>query len=76
MDQRSEAAWYKVQLDLGRWRPGTYPPPPHYYPEGIETPRTLPTLTRGLLERGFHAAEVKKILGENWLRVYRAVWGG
>jgi membrane dipeptidase len=52
-----------------------YPPPPHHYPAGIEIPKTLPNLTRRLLERGYHEADVRKILGENWLRVMRAVWG-
>jgi len=68
-------AYYQSLIDAGKWRPGTYPPPPHYYPEGIETPRTLPNLTKRLVERGFSAEDTKKILGENWLRVYEAVWG-
>jgi membrane dipeptidase len=75
MTDAEATAWYKVQLANGRWRPGTYPPPPHYYPEGIETPRTMPNLTRRLGERGFQPADIKKILGGNWIRVYRAVWG-
>jgi membrane dipeptidase len=36
-----------------------YPPPPHHYP----------------LERGYREPDVRKILGENWLRAMRAVWG-
>jgi len=32
-------------------------------------------LTERLLERGFSEADVRKVLGLNWLRVYRAVWG-
>jgi membrane dipeptidase len=66
---------YDGYIANGMWRAGTYPPPPHYYPAGIETPRTLPNLTVGLLERGFGVEDVKKILGLNWMRVYRAVWG-
>lgn len=75
MPDAEAIAWYKAQLEIGRWRPGTYPPPPHYYPEGIETPRTLRNLTRRLGERGFGPPDIKKILGENWLRVYRTIWG-
>lgn len=38
-------------------------------PEGVQDCSQLPNLTRRLLERGFSAPEVKKILGENFLRV-------
>ena len=67
---------YREQLAMRRWRAEVYPPPPHHYPAGMETPRTLPNLTAGLLAHGYSAAEVRKVLGENWLRVMRAVWGG
>ncbi|MCG8559073.1 MAG: membrane dipeptidase, partial [Hyphomicrobiales bacterium] len=60
----------------GRWRADAYPPPPHYYPEGIETPETLGNLTARLVERGYGEQDVRKILGLNWLRVFREVWGG
>ncbi len=75
MDDAEAKRAYDGYLADGRWRPGTYPPPPHYYPAGIETPRTLSTLTGRLLERGFDAVSVQKVLGQNWMRVYRAVWG-
>ncbi len=68
-------AFYDTRIKNGKWRPGTYPPPPHKYPEGIETPRTLQKLTKRMVERGFSAEDTKKILGENWLRVYEQVWG-
>jgi membrane dipeptidase len=68
-------AYYDALIASGKWRPGTYPPPPHHYPEGIETPRTLPKLTRRMIERGFSAVDTRKVLGENWLRVYETVWG-
>jgi membrane dipeptidase len=66
---------YASFIARGIWRADTYPPPPHHYPDGIATPRELPNLTRRLLERGFAEGEVRKVLGENWLRVYEAVWG-
>jgi membrane dipeptidase len=66
---------YDGFIASGKWRPGTYPPPPHRYPEGIETPRTMPALTKRMLERGFSAADTRKVLGENWLKVYEQVWG-
>ena len=65
---------YDEQVRTGRWGEG-YPPPPYYYPSGIETPDRLGNLTAGLLARGFSASDTRKVLGENWLRVYRAVWG-
>lgn len=66
---------YQRAVESGRWKPRSYPPPPYHYPAGIETPRTLPNLTKRLLERGYDEEGVRKILGENWLRVYQDVWG-
>jgi membrane dipeptidase len=74
-DDATAQRMYRAAVDAGIWDPANYPPPPHWYPEGIETPRTLPNLTRRMLERGFSADDTRKVLGQNWLRVYRAVWG-
>jgi membrane dipeptidase len=41
---------------------------------GIEDVSKLPNLTQGLVERGYGAESVRKILGGNWLRVFAAVW--
>lgn len=65
---------YDMAVRVGMWGPA-YPPPPHHYPTGIETPRTFQNLTRRLFERGYAVSDVRKILGENWLRVMRSVWG-
>jgi membrane dipeptidase len=65
---------YNQKVQAGVWG-SAYPPPPHRYPSGIETPRTLPHLTERLLERGYAEADVRKILGANWLRLMRSVWG-
>ncbi|MBM3547616.1 MAG: membrane dipeptidase [Alphaproteobacteria bacterium] len=67
--------FYDSWIASGKWRPGTYPPPPHKYPQGIETPRTLQNLTKRMIERGFSAEDTRKVLGENWMRVYEQVWG-
>ncbi|MAN79686.1 MAG: peptidase M19 [Rhodospirillaceae bacterium] len=69
-------ARYDDAIKTGRWDAAVYPPPPHYFPAGIETPATLSNLTAGLLARGYGDADVRKIMGENWLRVFRQVWGG
>jgi membrane dipeptidase len=65
---------YDAALASGLWGADNYAPPPHHYPTGIERPRLLPALTRRLLERGYDEGAVRGILGENWLRVYEAVW--
>lgn len=41
-------------------------------PAQLEDVSTIPLITQGLLDRGYSAAEIRKILGENTLRVIRA----
>lgn len=43
---------------------------------GLETPDKLPNLAEELLKRGYTAEDITKILGGNWLRLFREVWGG
>ncbi|MDI6870843.1 MAG: dipeptidase [Bacillota bacterium] len=43
-------------------------------PRGLEDVSRLPALTRGLLERGHSEEAIRGILGENLLRIFRAVW--
>jgi membrane dipeptidase len=66
---------FALRVAMGVWSAESYPEPPYYYPEGIETPDRMANLTRGLLKRGFSEADVRKVLGLNWMRVYSAVWG-
>ncbi|MFC1442410.1 membrane dipeptidase [Streptacidiphilus sp. N1-10] len=68
-------AIYDKFVETGEWLPGTYPPPPYHYPKGIETPASAVNLTEGLLNAGFSTEEVQKIIGGNWMRVFREVWG-
>ena len=49
-------------------------PDPHIHPRDIETPDKLPNLASELLARGYGESDVKKILGGNWLRLFREVW--
>ena len=44
------------------------------YPKGLETPDKLPSLADALARRGHGSAEIEKILGGNWLRLFRDVW--
>jgi membrane dipeptidase len=48
---------------------------PLKYVTGFEDISKLPSVTRGLIARGWSTAEIRKALGENWLRVYQRVWG-
>ncbi|NKB55008.1 MAG: peptidase M19 [Alphaproteobacteria bacterium] len=75
-DDTAAQARYDTLVRGGHWRPAEYPPPPYKFPEGIETPRTLQRLTERLAARQFSEADIRKVLGLNWMRVYRAVWGG
>ena len=42
-------------------------------PTGLKDVSAYPNLVRGLLERGYSEVDIRKILGENLLRVWRAV---
>jgi len=66
---------FQERVDMGVWSAGSYPAPPYYYPRGIETPDKLWALTERLVARGYKDEDIQKILGENWLRIYRQVWG-
>jgi len=42
-------------------------------PQGMDSAADLPKITQGLLDRGYSAGDIKKILGGNILRVFREV---
>ena len=48
---------------------------PEHYAQGIEEITKLPRVTEALVSRGYSDTDVRKILGENILRVYRQVIG-
>lgn len=61
---------------LGRYVPaGMVPRWPWVYPEGIRTVDDFPNITDGLARRGYSESAVRKILGENLLRVLGEIWG-
>ena len=45
----------------------------NFLPEGIDTAADLPKITQELLNRGYKADEIHKILGGNMLRVMKEV---
>jgi membrane dipeptidase len=56
--------------------PEAYSPErPWLYVKGFERISELPNVTQGLIARGWSTAEIRKVLGDNWLRVYAQVWG-
>jgi membrane dipeptidase len=44
-------------------------------PEGLDDVSKFPNLTRALLEKGYSANDIRKIYGENTLRLMRAAAG-
>ena len=70
------------RTDLTKIIPELWPPdvysnnPPWHMVKGFETISDLPNITKGLMQRGWSDAEIRKVLGANWLRVYGQVWGG
>jgi membrane dipeptidase len=44
-------------------------------PKGIRTIGEFPNLTEALLKRGFSEIQTRKVMGENWVRVLKDVWG-
>jgi len=72
--QQMTAARYAQLLADGIFTPETLPPPPIRYPVGDAS--QLPRLTEALLRRGWRDAHVLQLLGGNFLRLFRQVWGG
>lgn len=42
---------------------------------GLETNAEIPNIAQGLDDRGYSEQDIGKIMGGNWLRLYREVWG-
>jgi len=73
-DEETAQLIYQYLLDSGAWAPGEYPPPPWYYPQGIEMPEKMKNLTIGLHKRGYSEEDIKGILGLNIIRVFKEIW--
>ena len=44
------------------------------FPIGLDNHAKMLNLTRGLIKRGYSDEDTKKILGDNWLRIFNEVW--
>jgi membrane dipeptidase len=71
----TEGRVYEPPLDPILYKPEAYPPLPWQYARGLESVAEIANVTRGLVERGYAAEDIRKILGGNWIRVYREVLG-
>ena len=71
--------WFDVLMSQQGTKPlerrKEYPEVPGH-PEGLETPDKMPAIADALLSRGFSSDEITKILGGNWLRLFKQVWRG
>lgn len=66
--------WLRRDKGTGRSLvPGTVAVP--QLPEGLARLCDYPNLTAAMAKRGWSEARIRKVLGENWLRVLRDVWG-
>jgi membrane dipeptidase len=74
-EAEADAMWRKYTA-AGVWKEETYPRKAQAYPTRLATPAEIPNITHGLIARGYGAEDCKKIIGGNWLRVFRQVWGG
>ena len=50
-------------------------PDPLIHPRGMETPDNFSNIALELLRRGRSESEVTKIIGGNWFRLFKEVWG-
>ena len=41
-------------------------------PSGLDDVSDMPVLTKALLDRGYQKNEIRKILGDNFIRVFKA----
>ena len=64
-----------IGMDRERWPADVYSDQPWQMVKDFETIIELPKVTNALLERGWSESDVRKVLGENWLRVYEKAWG-
>ena len=75
-----DAFWRYISSQQGSKFPAPYIDPTVrtdwrlLYPKGLETPDKLPALADALSDRGYGWEDVEKVLGGNWIRLFREVW--
>ena len=72
--------WHYISAQQGTKYPSTFTNTAWRYeelsfqPKGMEKPDEFPNLATALMDRGYNTADLLKILGGNWLRLFRDVW--
>ena len=51
-------------------------PDPHVHPSGMETPDKMGNISVELSKRGYSESAISKVLGDNWMRLFRQVFRG
>ncbi|WP_163271838.1 dipeptidase [Chelativorans alearense] len=70
----AQQAMYHHQVSSGTWDPKTWPTPPLKHIAGLETPETTHTIAEALARAKYKDEDIRKILGENLIRVFAANW--
>lgn len=50
-------------------------PDPFHHPIGMETPDGFANIAEELSDRGYAESDIVKVIGGNWMRLFREVWG-
>ena len=69
----TRANWYKPRLEI--FKPSYRVRWPPWIAE-LDKPERFRTVADALAKRGYRASEIEKILGANWVRYFREVFGG
>mgnify|MGYP001496725811 FL=1 len=71
-----EEFWRYIGSQQGTKFPSTFTDvtTPSNYPINFETPDKFPVLIDTMERKGFSSEEIAKILGLNWIRVFKDVW--
>ncbi len=70
----AQQAVYDHQVSTGTWDPKTWPTPPLKHVAGLETPDTTYEIAEALTRAAYKEEDIRKILGENLIRVFSANW--
>ena len=79
---QSQEFWHYISSQQGTKFPSTFANADmnfmemQMYPQGLETPREMGNLARGLAGRGYADTDISKVLGGNWMNLFEEVWNG
>lgn len=76
--QEQDAAffdWLSMDKGTGRRLVPKRPGGVTLMPKGLRTIGEFPNLTRAMVDRGWSETRIRKVMGENWLRVLHEAWG-